>query len=407
MPQILFLADDLTGAAEVAAGAAISGMPSRLYHRPDGWATSVPGAVTLDLATRHRPPEVAARAVHAAVQGLRPSTVIYKKSDSTLRGNVAVEVAALAEAEPGAPLLYFPAAPGKGRTVRDGQLLVEGIPLGQTAFARDPLAPVSTGDLPRLLRTATRRDVRSVSVAEVAAGTPDLQDPGKLFVFDAVTFADLEAAGRLAREQGVLRCLGGAGDFPVLLPGLLGFAGRPPVPVTLPRPRLVVNGSLHPSALAQIAASEAAGNRVVGLSAASLFGGIGLDRVEPLAAHLEREEDLVLCTARSPAEAAAYQSAAAAAGVPAEGFARSLTDRLARTAADLLGRCSRPISLVTFGGELTEACWLALQADSAEVLGEALPQVYAMRASARGRVWLWASKPGGFGGADLLVRLLG
>jgi len=74
--------------------------------------------------------------------------------DSTLRGNVAAELAAVGAAWEGAPVVYLPAYPKLGRTVRDGELRVDGRPVSQTAFASDRWNPVRESHIPTLLQTA-------------------------------------------------------------------------------------------------------------------------------------------------------------------------------------------------------------------------------------------------------------
>jgi len=43
---------------------------------------------------------------------------LYLKTDSTLRGNIGSEISAVLAAFPGSPLVYAPAYPRMGRTVR-------------------------------------------------------------------------------------------------------------------------------------------------------------------------------------------------------------------------------------------------------------------------------------------------
>lgn len=49
------------------------------------------------------------------------------------------------------PVLYVPSYPKLGRTVRDGHLHVDEVPLEETVFARDPLHPIVSGNISRML----------------------------------------------------------------------------------------------------------------------------------------------------------------------------------------------------------------------------------------------------------------
>ena len=87
--------------------------------------------VAVDTDTRRMSPAEAARCAGAAWQAQRaPGRRLYKKIDSTLRGNWAAEVAAL---QPLAGLaIVAPAFPATGRTVDGGRVFVRGVPLGDT-----------------------------------------------------------------------------------------------------------------------------------------------------------------------------------------------------------------------------------------------------------------------------------
>lgn len=129
---ILIIADDLSGAADCAIRFADEGHPTvvglaALPHREDqdGWTLSI------DADTRRLAPEEAAsrtRAIYAEMK--RPGRRLYKKIDSTLRGNWAAEVAAL---RPVAGMaIVAPAHPILGRTVIAGHVHVHGEPLEST-----------------------------------------------------------------------------------------------------------------------------------------------------------------------------------------------------------------------------------------------------------------------------------
>jgi len=128
---ILIIADDLTGAADCAIGFARSGTRSvvTLGGEPGIVADSI-GALAVDTDTRRLSADVAAErvvSVHAWMGGGRR---LYKKIDSTLRGNWAAEVAALQRVAGTA--IVAPAHPDTGRTVRDGHVHVHGERLEST-----------------------------------------------------------------------------------------------------------------------------------------------------------------------------------------------------------------------------------------------------------------------------------
>jgi len=104
-----------------------------------------------------------------AARGAERAAILFKKIDSTLRGHVAAELAAIRPALGRRPVLFAPAFPAQGRTVRDARLHVNG--------------KRASGDLRALLSKA---------------GLP----AARTFVCDAASDADLD---RIARAGLALR----------------------------------------------------------------------------------------------------------------------------------------------------------------------------------------------------------
>jgi uncharacterized protein YgbK (DUF1537 family) len=237
--EILALADDLTGAVEVGAQFAGRGIASRVTTDVSFRAAELVRALVIDTETRHVPPREAEERVYALARASQSYGVglLYKKTDSTLRGNIGIELAALAAAFPGCRVRYAPAYPRLGRTVRGGRLYVHGRPVEETAFARDPLDPVRDGCISRVLGAEggvvdvydgeTEDDIARVAEAVMEAPPPRL------------------AAGPAALAEAIAERVPGA------------KSGSPVWPVI--RRCLVVNGSRHEASLEQVRYAEAHG----------------------------------------------------------------------------------------------------------------------------------------------------
>jgi len=171
--------------------------------------------------------EEAARCLVAAGGRLGARVELVSRSDSTLRGHVLAEVAALSRVrrqaagpEPDA-VLFVPAFIEAGRVTADGihwaRAGGEFVPVGETEFARDRLFGYAASDLRDFLveksRGAIRRgDIATIGLTDIRQGGPDrvrdrLAGPrhGTWVVVDAVEYSDLEAVAYgvlLAEEQG-------------------------------------------------------------------------------------------------------------------------------------------------------------------------------------------------------------
>lgn len=128
--NLLIIADDLSGAADCAIGFASAGLHTvvALDTSTDTLGAQV---IAIDTDSRRLVPTDAAALTLRAFDALnRPGGRLYKKIDSTLRGNWAAEVAVL---QPRAGLaIIAPAFPATGRTLREGRVLVAGAPLEST-----------------------------------------------------------------------------------------------------------------------------------------------------------------------------------------------------------------------------------------------------------------------------------
>ena len=259
-PALLVTADDRTGALETGGACADLGFETRLVRVP---ATDDDCAV-MDLDCRHVAPAEAARRVAAAHRG--EAGLRCHKMDSGLRGNWAHEAAALVKAGHRVGLLA--SFPDAGRRCHDGTVFIHDVPVAESAFGRDP-----------------RNRLTSSRPADylVAAGCAAALANGALAVLDADTNDQLASAARRCRDERrmLVGTTGGIGAYAAI-------AGRQPPDSllrrrALPRPALVVCGSLHPLSRAQIAA----------LPCATVM----LDAADEVLAALASGSDAVLATA--------------------------------------------------------------------------------------------------------------
>lgn len=154
------IADDLTGAGDVALAFAAAGLKTEMAV-PVGPLPARPGpgvrVWVIDTESRFLPPGAARVRVRRALGVLAHwnPDFFFKKIDSTLRGNVGTELEEfLAAIHPSGPVPFVPAFPKMGRTVVNGRLLVNAVPLHRSPFGRDPRQPARTDRVEAFLGTA-------------------------------------------------------------------------------------------------------------------------------------------------------------------------------------------------------------------------------------------------------------
>lgn len=150
---MIVIADDITGAAEIAGIAHATGHPVRLLCGcPAGGDSVATGGITV-IATDTRSMtegEVAAETRHIisplSLEG-DGGRLLFKKTDSALRGHVVAELTALMQATGYQRAVYLPANPSKERTIRNGIYYIKGVPIADTAFSYDPEFPAHTSSV--------------------------------------------------------------------------------------------------------------------------------------------------------------------------------------------------------------------------------------------------------------------
>ena len=155
--NIGIVADDLTGADDTALQFHLRGANTQIlldYNIfPENKANTQVWAVPTE--TRNVESAVAYEKVMQATKMMAENLNVeyfYKKMDSTIRGNIAVETLAMLEALGWDAAVIMPAFPQEGRTTIGGYHLLKGIPIERTEFARDPRFPIYESHIPTALR---------------------------------------------------------------------------------------------------------------------------------------------------------------------------------------------------------------------------------------------------------------
>lgn len=204
------IADDITGACDVAAGVGAAGLDAEVrIGVPDALSSAAGTCVIVALKSRTAPVAVAVSESVAAARALRGwgTRLLYQKYcstfDSTDSGNIGpVADALLAELSPTAVSVGTPATPAAGRTMHRGHLFVGDRLLSESSLAQHPLTPMRDSDIVRVLGRQTPLGVGSVPIervhrgaTEIAAAVRGLRAGGiRHAILDAVEDSDLDAA---------------------------------------------------------------------------------------------------------------------------------------------------------------------------------------------------------------------
>lgn len=401
--RLLIVGDDLSGTADCAVTCAGIGLDSVvvLGVQADA-ALAAADVLALDADTRARPAHEAARINAAACRAHLAGRKLYKKIDSTLRGNVAAEIAALTEA---GMAIVAPAFPAAGRTTVQGCQFVFGVPVEASEVWRNEHI-AGRADLVAMLAQAGLR-VQLLALAALRQGEDAVraciraaQAQGcQALVCDAENDADLLVLARASAALEGLYWVGSAGLATPLVRALHGAERLAcgPVP-TRPGPVhgggvLAVVGSMSSVSHAQAALlRQQAGAELVAfeISAAQL-----LDPHSERARLLAQDVADVLQSGRSALVAMSQQERAAV----ADGV------RLARQLAAYLGPVAQHAAgLIATGGETARAMLTCMDVPHLQIIAEIDTGVPLMQGLHQGRAFPVVTKAGGFGQPDTLYR---
>ena len=423
--RCLVVADDMTGGGDTGAQFAKKGLRTLLVS--PGISADLPAdylawdVLVLNTHSRAMDAAHARQAVAAILQrlALKRFGVIYKKIDSTFRGNIGAEVDAILEAS-GLPVGFLtPAFPEMGRTVKNGILMVKGTPVAETEASRDPACPVQDSNLVNLLRRQSFCGIDLVDHRCLASAVGSIREAvyrkrqagAKILIFDGLERKDLEAIAEV-----------GFGRQP--LPLFIGSAGLAEAVAT----RFAEKIRLTPAAPS---ATTAAAHALVVCGSASAVSRRQLALMAQDAGfpHIEIRSSFAL---QAPSDRAAAEETirrtacdalrrgsvilsvspehTAGSGVDDRLAAQAIAHALGGIAANALagsGVAPHDVALVLTGGDTAMAVLAPLGIEGIEIGGELLEGIMAGRVKGgRFSDAQVVTKAGAFGKDDALLRVL-
>lgn len=355
--MITVLADDLTGACEIAGMAHQQGLRATVHLAGSGDNSFAEGTTSdspekngvrvIDTETRL----LSAAAASARLRQLLPAlsltgpASVFKKTDSVLRGPLCAELETLAEVLGTTRALLVPANPLLRRTVTNGWYTINGTPLAETVFATDPFHPAKSSDVRALLAGSGQWPIFT------AVSTGQLPATG-IVVGDAAHEEDLRVWARRAWSDSLLA----AGSSAFFNAWLLTRPQHTPSSASSTSAAAAAEAQL-PSRLLLLSGTTAAPQRKT-LSTCRWADGLPVDQLTEAPAWCSRVMDLL----RAHSRAAAYIDG------PVRNEPRistAITEVFSELAC-VATKAGEPIHIVVEGGATaaavaTSLCWRELE----------------------------------------------
>ena len=421
------IADDLTGANDTALQFKLNGADTNILLHTDIEPTSSNGQQAWAIATESRniSPQEAFDKVKTATQlfvdKINPD-FFYKKIDSTVRGNIAVEVLSMLEVLEWDAAIIMPAFPQEGRIKVGGYHLLKGVPIERTEMARDPHSPISESHLPTLLKQQLGENledlVDSLKLKTIMDGAGPIlkkinkliEKGAKIIVADAVSTTDLEQiALAMGKSNYKILPVGTAAAARVLSNEWFQKPEEGEVlGVKLPQlPKFIVSGSATQITANQIDKFEQNeefedNSLIIELDMNTVLGEVTDELVDRICTHLVNNNIVMVHTSKLLKNFDGFSEDTIKADLTKSGLANVITDFLATLTKRVLGR--KRAVLITLGGETSYKCCNAIDASQLQLIDEVLPAI-ALSKNANSDQWI-VTKSGNLGGVSTLIEIL-
>ena len=391
------IADDLTGANDTSLQLFLRGCKTQVAFGEDISIDENLKTEVFAMSTETR--NVDAKTAHEKVLNVSENILkkynfeyIYKKIDSVLRGNIAVEVVTLLDSLEYDAAVIFPAFPNEGRTTIGGFHLVKGIPLQRTEVSRDPACPIMESNIINLLKSqlpeemANYTDLISLDVVMKGAGPiltklNDLISKGKkLIVADAVSTTDLEQiAFAVTKSSYKILPVGSAGAAQAL--GKIwhpdtdeDLVKEPQVPNL---PKLVVSGSATDLTASQIKRLQENDNientYFIAIKPQNIFSNDFEEIAQRVLNNLIKNNTVIIHSSELIENTEELTSLLIENELTKEVFISKICDYLASVTRTVLSQ--KEAVLITVGGETSYKCCRAIGSKNLQIIDTVAPAI--------------------------------
>ena len=367
--RIAVIADDLTGALDTGVQFTQWGYTTQLTDSPEKATAEV---IIINTDTRNKSPTEAYKKTYTIAEKLDVD-LIYKKTDSTLRGNPGPELQAILDALSEEKAVLTPTYPPTGRRVKKGHLYVNEKPITETEYITEYRK--KTSYIPEILETETPVHIIENPSTPLKAG---------INVFDSETEYDLN---QIASHQTRVMA-GSAGLADAICQNL-----RDPPPV------LSIIGSIRAETRTQInLLRDRLGAALIPLNTIDALNGSPQEAMQGAEKALRQGRDTVITSSISSNIIEATGVEARRLNLSANEVEKRITDALAEITETLLTQ--HLSGLIITGGATALAITERLKIENIMILDEVQPGIPVLKLDHIPAI----TKAGGFGQPDTLIQ---
>jgi uncharacterized protein YgbK (DUF1537 family) len=384
MIKLAVIADDITGANDTAVQFSKHNISScvRIDFDQKKLLKETADVIVIDTDSRDIAPAAAYDRVKIVCEVLQHSGVknIYKKVDSTLRGNLGAEIEATAAVFQPEVVVIAPAFPSNKRITVGGYHLLNQIPIELTEIAHAPKSPVDESRIVELLHKQTDVKIGLISLHVVMKGLEAVKQAIKhclernesWIVFDAVLDEHLELIVKATQDYHKVLWVGSAG-LAEQLPDFYQWSAEPKkIVIAANGPVLVIAGSVSKVTQAQVSEALSLPNiQLVKMNVANLIQDEELEIMrctKQAQALLEQGKDILIASAVNDNDVFAAVAAGKCCGLSSN----EVSEQTAVALGDIVAQLAdyQLAGMVLTGGDTAIHVCRSLGAEAIEVLEE-------------------------------------
>lgn len=414
--KILIIADDFTGANDTGVQFSKRHLRSIIITDKENINKSLEDCdvLVVDTESRFDNKDTAYRKVYEIGKIVKAKNIklIYKKLDSTFRGNIGAEISGLMDSLDINHAIIVPALPSYGRITKNGNVYVKGVLLAETEIADDPKSPVRESYIPKIISHQTDKKIEVINFTDVMRGEQNLIQKVQQHINNGIPMIVIDA-----QEKEDLDLIASALTSikeKVLFVGSPGLAEYLPKYLDLKKKKksnIIVAGSVSEVTRKQINyANEKLDVRLIDIEIGKLFTRQQNQEknriIEIIKDSSRKGEDIIIRSASS--KEIVGKSFAIGAEYGLDRF------KVSETIASFLGEIARYIiqeikinGILFTGGDTAIKAAQCLNISGTIILDEILPGVpYGHFAEEQYRNIIIVSKAGGFGNDDAIFQVL-
>ncbi|AOY75299.1 four-carbon acid sugar kinase family protein [Clostridium formicaceticum] len=419
--KLAIIADDFTGSNDTGVQFTKKGLKTGVLTNIDNIKEALEDldVVVVDTESRFDAKEIAYEKVNKVAKVLQANQIdyIYKKLDSTLRGNIGAEIEAVMQATETNLAIVVPSLPKNGRTVVGGIQLVQHVPLEKTEFAKDPMNPVHYSYIPDIIALQTDRKIGIIHLQNVLKGPEAIMEKIKKFaergieiiVIDAISSEDLINISTATAGIEKKLIFAGSAGLAEFLPDALGIVRKDTLKMKKGNV-VVVAGSVSDITRAQVNfAAKDPSVEVIDINIKNAFDHPKEEKIRIMKMidnYIKEEKDVIIRSAKTRKDVEYARQVGREKGWTNNDISREIAEFLGEVTKDLCKKLKIKGLLLT-GGDIAIKAARLMEVSGTLIEDELLPAIPVGKFISKeyGHIAI-VTKAGGFGEEDAISKII-